>query len=49
MSVEVGTAVGYLDLDIKGFLDGLRSAQEAAVENIEKIQKGFGEMVSGEC
>ena len=43
MSVEVGSAVGYLDLDIKGFLDGLKSAQEAAGEAAGKITKSFGD------
>ena len=39
MSVEVGSAVGYLDLDIRGFLDGLKSAQEAAAESVEKVSQ----------
>lgn len=30
MAVDVGSAVGYLDLDISGFLAGLRSAQNEA-------------------
>lgn len=30
MAVDVGSAVGYLDLDISGFLAGLRSAQSEA-------------------
>ncbi len=30
MAVDVGSAVGYLDLDINGFLSGLRSAQSEA-------------------
>ena len=39
MSVEVGSAVGYLDLDIKGFLDGLKSAREAVDNGIGQIEK----------
>lgn len=37
MATDVGSAVGYLDLDISGFLTGLRSAQseaDAASKNI---------------
>lgn len=37
MAVDVGSAVGYLDLDISGFLAGLRSAQsetDSATKNI---------------
>ena len=37
MATDVGSAVGYLDLDISGFLSGLRSAQseaDAASKNI---------------
>ena len=30
MAVDVGSAVGYLDLDISGFLAGLKSAQSEA-------------------
>lgn len=30
MAVDVGSAVGYLDLDISGFLSGLKSAQSEA-------------------
>ena len=30
MATDVGSAVGYLDLDISGFLAGLRSAQSEA-------------------
>lgn len=45
MSVNVGSAVGYLDLDINGFLSGLKSAQSeaaAASKNITKtISDGF--------
>ena len=30
MAIDVGSAVGYLDLDISGFLAGLKSAQSEA-------------------
>jgi len=30
MAIDVGSAVGYLDLDISGFLNGLRNAQDQA-------------------
>ena len=46
MSVSVGSAVGYLDLDIRGFLDGLRSAQAAANENVQNLQKSFGDKMN---
>ena len=45
MAVDVGSAVGYLDLDISGFLAGLKSAQseaDAASKNIvTKIGNNF--------
>lgn len=45
MAVDVGSAVGYLDLDISGFLAGLRTAQneaETTVDNMNtKVSKGF--------
>lgn len=45
MAVDVGSAVGYLDLDISGFLAGLKSAQseaDAASKNIAtKIGNNF--------
>lgn len=45
MSVDVGMATGYLDLDINGFLNGLKTAQSEAVKSTtemgEKIGKGF--------
>ena len=43
MAVDVGSAVGYLDLDISGFLAGLKSAQEEA----DKKSKGIGDKISG--
>ncbi|MDR0326689.1 MAG: phage tail tape measure protein [Planctomycetaceae bacterium] len=44
MAVEVGSAVGYLDLDIQGFLDGLKSVQDAAAENMKSIEKQFKDL-----
>ena len=35
MAVDVGSAVGYLDLDASGFLSGLRTAQKEA-ESVTK-------------
>ena len=37
MATDVGSAVGYLDLDISGFLAGLRSAQSEADTTYGKI------------
>lgn len=37
MSVDVGSATGYLDLDISGFLAGLRTAQEEASKQTNSI------------
>lgn len=42
MSVDIGSAVGYLDLDISGFLKGLRTAQEES----SKTQKSISEKSS---
>lgn len=41
MAVDVGSAVGYLDLDINGFLSGLRSAQSEADSASKGIEKKF--------
>ena len=43
MAVDVGSAVGYLDLDISGFLAGLKSAQNEA----DKKSKSIGNKISG--
>ena len=42
MSVDVGSAVGYLDLDISGFLEGLRTAQSEAQAKSKKITETIG-------
>ena len=39
MAVDVGSAVGYLDLDISGFLNGLKSAQDEAGKTSTSITK----------
>lgn len=49
MSVDVGSAVGYLDLDINGFLSGLRTAQSeasSASADIGKSISGVGDSMS---
>lgn len=38
MAVDIGTARGYLDLDISGFLNGLKTAQSEA----DKVTKNIG-------
>lgn len=38
MAVDVGSATGYLDLDITGFLNGLRSAQDEANKSANKLE-----------
>ena len=47
MAVEVGSAVGYLDLDISGFLAGLKSAQSEADEASKSIAEKLGDKISG--
>ena len=42
MAVDVGSAVGYLDLDISGFLAGLRSAQSEATVASRNIATRLG-------
>lgn len=39
MSVNVGSAVGYLDLDIAGFVDGFKEAQEQAKKSTKSISE----------
>lgn len=43
MSTNVGSATGYLDLDISGFLAGLQSAQSAAGAASRNIVTKFGD------
>lgn len=42
MAVDVGSAKGYLDLDISGFLAGLRSAQSEADSSTKNIATTIG-------
>lgn len=41
MAVDVGSAVGYLDLDISGFLRSLKEAKEEADKSSTGIEKKF--------
>lgn len=45
MSVDVGTATGYLDLDISGFLQGLQSAQSEANKITKNTVQETGEKI----
>ena len=47
MAVDVGSAVGYLDLDISGFLTGLRSAQSEADTASKNIVTKIGNNFQG--
>lgn len=47
MAVDVGSAVGYLDLDISGFLAGLKSAQDEADKKSKNIVTTIGNNISG--
>lgn len=47
MSVDVGSAVGYLDLDISGFLANLRSAQSEADAASKNIATKIGNNLTG--
>lgn len=42
MAVDVGSAVGYLDLDISGFLKNLRSAQSEADKTTKNMATAMG-------
>ena len=46
MAVDVGTAKGYLDLDISGFLKGLKSAQTEADTASKNIATKLGNNLS---
>ena len=46
MAVDVGSAVGYLDLDISGFLRGLKSAQSEADSASKSIAAKIGKNLS---
>lgn len=47
MSTNVGSATGYLDLDISGFLAGLQSAQSAANAQTQNMATKIGKNISG--
>lgn len=47
MPVDVGSAVGYLDLDISGFLSGLKSAQSEADKTVKNIATQTGSKLQG--
>ena len=47
MAVDVGSAVGYLDLDIKGFLAGLKTAQDEADKSSKNLATKIGSNFSG--
>lgn len=47
MAVDVGSAVGYLDLDISGFLKNLKSAQDEADKQSKNIATKIGGNLSG--
>lgn len=47
MAVDVGSAVGYLDLDISGFLAGLKTAQSEADAASKNIATKIGNNLSG--
>lgn len=47
MGVDVGTATGYLDLDISGFLAGLRSAQSEAQKTTQNMTTQIGNGFKG--
>lgn len=47
MAVDVGSAVGYLDLDISGFLAGLKTAQSEADKDSKNIATTIGKNLSG--
>lgn len=47
MAVDVGSAVGYLDLDISGFLAGLKAAQDESDSASKNIATKIGGNLSG--
>ena len=46
MAVDAGTAKGYLDLDISGFLNGLKTAQEEGGKASKNMTKDVGGTIS---
>lgn len=47
MAVDVGSAVGYLDLDINGFLKNLKAAQDEADKSTQNMAQKVGANISG--
>lgn len=47
MAVDIGSAVGYLDLDIAGFLDGLRTAQQESEKATKNMAQRIGSGLEG--
>lgn len=47
MPVEVGSAVGYLDLNINGFLSGLKQAQSEAQDMSRNLEQKVGASIKG--
>ena len=47
MAVDVGSAVGYLDLDISGFLNSLKTAQSEAASASQNMATQIGNKFSG--
>lgn len=42
MPVDVGSAVGYLDLDYSGFVQGFRTAQTESINSMKNIESNIG-------
>lgn len=42
MAIDVGSAVGHLDIDINGFLKGLKTAQKEAEDTTKRISSEIG-------
>lgn len=42
MAIDVGSAVGHLDLDINGFLKGLKTAQKESEDTTKRISSEIG-------
>ena len=47
MSVDGGTAQGHLDLDISGFLSGLKTAQSQAQTTLKNVEQRAGTSLTG--
>ena len=47
MAIDAGSAVGYLDLDITGFLRNLRTAQSEANNTVRNMVTNIGDRMQG--